>query len=198
MNTNQHTETNELFPVFFKLNQLRILIVGGGYVGMEKLEAVLSNSPRALVKLVAITISYEIKQLAVSYPNLTLVEKPYDSSVFEDVDIAIVAINEPLISSEIARDARIKKILVNVADKPALCDFYLGSVVKKGNLKIAISTNGQSPTIAKRLKEVLNDAIPDEMNSLLDNMKNIRSKIKGDFAEKVRQLNEITKELSIK
>ena len=95
------------------------------------------------------------------------------------------------------RDAANEKgILVNAADKPELCDFYLGSVVQKGNLKIAISTNGKSPTIAKRLKEVLNETLPDEIDTLLNSMQTIRNKMSGDFTEKVKQLNELTKNLS--
>jgi siroheme synthase-like protein len=100
------------------------------------------------------------------------------------------------VSGQVAADAKLKGILINVADKPDLCDFYLGSVVQKGNLKVAISTNGKSPTIAKRLKEVLNETLPQELDSLLDNMQNIRNQMKGDFTEKVKQLNEITKTLS--
>jgi len=72
----------------------------------------------------------------------------------------------------------------------------LGSIVQKGNLKIAISTNGKSPTIAKRVKELLNETLPDEIDELLGNMQLIRNKMGGDFAEKVKQLNEITKKLS--
>jgi siroheme synthase-like protein len=87
---------------------------------------------------------------------------------------------------------------VNVADTPELCDFYLGSIVQKGNLKIAISTNGKSPTIAKRIKEVLNETIPDEINDLLNNMQSIRDKMSVDFAEKVKRLNELTKTLTEK
>ena len=188
-------EQNELFPVFLKLNQLRVLIVGGGYVGMEKLQALLSNSPSATIKLVATQISTEIRELTKEYNTITLVEKPYAISDFDYIDIAIAAINDPVISSLVAADAKSKGILVNVADKPDLCDFYLGSIVQKGNLKIAISTNGKSPTIAKRIKEVLNEALPDEIDALLDNMQSIRNKISGDFAEKVKQLNEITKKL---
>jgi uncharacterized membrane protein YfcA len=82
-----------------------------------------------------------------------------------------------------------------VADTPDLCDFYLGSVVKKGNLKIAISTNGKSPTIAKRLKETFNEALPDELDQVLDNMQSIRKKLNGDFDYKVKKLNSITKVL---
>jgi siroheme synthase-like protein len=58
--------------------------------------------------------------------------------------------------------------LVNVADTPDQCDFYLSSIVQKGNLKIAISTNGKSPTVAKRIKEVLHDAIPGELNESIE------------------------------
>ena len=68
--------------------------------------------------------------------------------------------------------------------------------MQKGSLKIAISTNGKSPTVAKRIKEVLNETLPAELDELLNNMQVIRNKISGDFAEKVKQLNEITKKLT--
>jgi siroheme synthase-like protein len=194
-NTTLH-EQNELFPIFLKLRQLRLLIVGGGYVGMEKLQAVISNSPSATITLVASKISDEIKELSKAYSTITLFEKPYEISDFDNIDIAIAAINDPIVSRQVATDAKSKGILVNAADKPDWCDFYLGSVVQKGNLKIAISTNGKSPTIAKRLKEVLNETLPDEIDTLLNSMQNIRNKMSGDFTEKVRQLNELTKNLS--
>ena len=189
--------SNHLFPVFLKLETLQLLIVGGGYVGMEKLEAVISNSPAASITLVATQISDAIKDLAKKYPNIILKEKPYHINDLANNDIVIAAINDPVISKQVVTDAKSKKILVNAADKPELCDFYLGSIVQKGNLKIAISTNGTSPTIAKRIKEVLNDTLPDEIDSLLHNMQNIRNKMSGDFTEKVKQLNEITKKLAI-
>lgn len=188
--------SNNLFPIFLKLENLRILIVGGGYVGMEKLEAVLSNSPATHVTLWATQISDAIKELAASYPNISLVEKPYSSSALEGNDIVIAAINDPIVSQQVVADAKSKKILVNAADKPDLCDFYLSAVVKKGDLKIAISTNGRSPTIAKRMKEVLQETIPDEMDSLLQNMQLIRNRLSGDFSEKVKQLDEFTKGLA--
>ena len=103
-----------------------------------------------------------------------------------------MAVNDRTVSETVAREARARGILVNVADTPDLCDFYLGSVVRRGNLKIAISTNGKSPTIAKRLKEEIGNMIPDEMDAVLDNMQTIRTHLNGDFAEKVRRLNELT------
>jgi siroheme synthase-like protein len=192
------TSSNNLFPVFLKLENLKLLIVGGGYVGMEKLEAVISNSPATAITIVATAISYAIKEVAHQYPNIILIEKPYHIDDLAGIDIVIAAINDPVVSKQVVQDANSKKILVNAADKPGQCDFYLSSVVKKGNLKIAISTNGKSPTIAKRVKEVLSESLPDEIDTLLDNMQNIRNKISGDFTEKVKQLNELTKTLSQK
>lgn len=191
-------EGNRLFPVFLKLEQLSVLIVGGGYVGMEKLEAVLANSPATKITLVATQISDAIKEVASQYPNIILTEKPYHINDLHGHDIVIAAINDTEISTQVATDAKSKRILVNAADKPELCDFYLSSVVQKGNLKIAISTNGKSPTIAKRVKELLHETLPDEIDDLLTNMQSIRNKLSGDFTEKVKQLNELTKTLSQK
>lgn len=70
----------------------------------------------------------------------------------------------------------------------------MGSIVQKGNLKIGISTNGKSPTIAKRLKDLFNELLPEEIDELLDNMQGIRKRLKGDFNDKVNQLNAITKD----
>ena len=191
-------ETNNLFPIFLKLETLRLLIVGGGYVGMEKLQAVLKNSPATSIQLVAPAISNDIKELALLHRNITLVEKKYDSNDLDGVDLVIVAVNDMRVSEQVQADARSKRLLVNVADTPALCDFYLSSVVTKGNLKIAISTNGKSPTIAKRLKEVFTDLLPDEIDHILSNMQIIRESLSGDFSEKVKQLDILTGNLAAK
>ncbi len=186
-------EGNDLFPVFLKLEQLRLLIVGGGNVGLEKLQAVVYNSPATKVLLVATTISDDIKEVAQHHPTIALEERPYDKTDLDECDLAIVAVNDRVLSEIIQNDARQKGKLVNVADTPELCDFYLGSVVKKGNLKIAISTNGKSPTIAKRLKETFNDTLPGELDEVLDNMQIIRNRLNGNFEYKVKKLNALTK-----
>ena len=187
-------ETNRLFPIFLKLENLSVLIVGGGKIGLEKLSAILSNSPETNIKLVSITISKEVRKLAANYPNLELKERAFLPSDVDDKDVVIIAIDDKKESSRIRDIVKEKKKLVNVADKPELCDFYMGSIVQKGNLKIGISTNGKSPTIAKRLKDLFNELLPEEIDELLDNMQEIRNKLKGDFADKVNQLNAITKE----
>jgi siroheme synthase-like protein len=188
-------QSNLLFPVFLKLNQLRLTIIGGGYVAIEKLNAVLSNSPQTKIKLISKTIDPEIETLAINH-SITLIKKEYEASDLENTDLVIAAINDRVVSKQIYQDAKAKGIIINVADTPDLCDFYLGSIVKKGNLKIAISTNGKSPTLAKRLKEMFAELLPEELDELSVNLNSIRNKLAGDFKSKISKLNEITKVLT--
>ncbi|MCX2486620.1 TSUP family transporter [Pedobacter sp. MR2016-24] len=183
---------NQLFPVFLKLNQLQTVIIGAGPVGLEKLSAVLAQSEHAKITIIAEDICAEVAELASRLPQLKLYQKTYAATDLEEADIVIAATNNNILNAEIIKDAHALKLLVNVADKPDLCDFYLGSIVKKGDLKIAISTNGKSPTIAKRLKELFNESLPEELTITLDQMSRFRNTLEGDFSSKVKKLNEVS------
>ncbi|MFM2016483.1 MAG: hypothetical protein RL007_139 [Bacteroidota bacterium] len=183
---------NTLFPVFLKLEDLRLLIIGGGNVALEKLNAVYRNSPKTQVTVVSRTINPAIRQLAEIHSNLELEERSVQSSDFDDCDLVFIAINDFASVNEFVLEAHNRNLLVNVADTPGYCDFYLSSVVTKGDLKIAISSNGKSPTFTKRLKEILNEYIPDESQTSLENLNELRDHLKGDFSEKVKKLNEVT------
>jgi uncharacterized protein len=186
---------NNLFPIFLKLESLRLLIVGGGPVAAEKLTGVLSNSPRTSIKLVTREISQPVSDLIEGKENIQLIARAFKAADLEGIDLVILAINDKETSAKICQEAHKKGLLVNVADTPDLCDFYLSSIVQKGNLKLAISTNGQSPTAAKRIKEMLQDALPEELDAMIDNLHAIRNQLKGNFEEKVKKMNEITKTL---
>lgn len=186
---------NVMFPVFFKLHQLQLLIVGGGNVGLEKLEAVLRNSPMANVDLVAGEIRRpEILELEKNHPNLVVHVRDFKDSDLEDKDLVICATDNYDLHVKIKAMAEKQHLLTNVADTPALCDFYLCSIVKRGDLKIGISSNGKSPTLSKRMRQYLQATLPetDEVQKLLDNLKLIRDQLGGDFDYKVKKLNEIT------
>lgn len=185
-------EGNNLFPVFLKLEFLETLIVGGGNVGLEKLSAILKNSPHARVTLVARSIQDGIRDLAAAHPTVKLEERNFRLWDLWDKDLVLLATDNRTLHESIRKFARSKRLLINVADTPDLCDFYLGSVVTRGNLKIGISTNGKSPTVAKRIREYMEEALPENTNDVLENMSMIREQIKGDFAHKVKVLNEIT------
>jgi precorrin-2 dehydrogenase / sirohydrochlorin ferrochelatase len=183
---------NRLFPVFLKLEELDVLLVGGGNVGLEKLSAMLNNSPDTKVTMVADMFRDELRDYVKDYPNVTLIERKFDFNDLNNRDLVILSTDNPDLHASIKRVTAERHILCNVADTPDLCDFYLGSIVQKGDLKIGISTNGKSPTMAKRMREFLDDIIPENVQQLLENLREIRKSIKGDFQEKIRIMNEVT------
>lgn len=186
---------NHLFPVFLKTEKLRILLIGGGNVGLEKLQALLNNAPGVQVDLVAPVIRDEIIQLVTAHPNCKLYQRGYDEKDLDNADLVICATDDKALHQQIKTAANERGLLVNVADTPELCDFYLGSVVQKGNLKIAISTNGKSPTAAKRIRELLNDAFPAQLDEVIENLHIVRGRLNGSFHERVKKMNELTKGL---
>lgn len=186
---------NQLYPIFLKLDQLETLLVGAGNVGLEKLQSLLSNSPGAKITIIATDIKNEVTQLVSEHSSCRIIQRAFEESDLDDKDLVILATKDRGLHEHIKGIAEQKGIIVNVADTPDLCDFYLGSIVQKGSLKIAISTNGLSPTIAKRMKEVIDDMIPREMENVLQDISTLRQRMNGNFEEKVKQLNELTKML---
>src|SRR5689334_10826855 len=184
-------DANMLFPIFVKLESLRVLIIGGGKVAEEKLSAIVTHSPKATIRLIADDISPAIRRLSKSY-RIELVKKKFEERDLLWGDIVFSALNDVDTTRAVRTAAKKHRLLLNAADKPDLCDFYLGSIVQKGNLKVGISTNGKSPTIAKRLKAILETALPGELDEVLKNLSAIRKTLRGDLSEKVKQLNAIT------
>ncbi|MGN6637558.1 MAG: TSUP family transporter [Mucilaginibacter sp.] len=188
----EKTEGNQLFPIFLKLNDLHTVLIGGGNVGLEKLTAIVVNSPQARVTVIATEFLPEVHTLASAYSGVKVIQKSFSDTDLDTADIVVAATNDNELNTYIRESAHERKLLINVADKPELCDFYLGSIVQKGDLKLAISTNGKSPTVAKRIKEVLNDNLPGELDITLQQMNELRNSLSGDFAYKVKRLNEVT------
>lgn len=194
-NRASHQDKNQLFPIFLKLNQLNILLIGAGNVGLEKLVAILNNSPKANVTIVAPAVKDEILELSASYSNIVILKRVFEEDDLSQKNMIICATDDKELHLGIHHLAKERGIIINVVDTPDLCDFYLGSIVQKGSLKIAISTNGKSPTVAKRVKQFINELIPGEIDEVLDNVQLIRNNLKGNFDEKVKHLNELTKVL---
>ncbi len=190
-------ERNTLYPIFLKLDRLRMLIVGAGEVGCEKLTFMLKSSPDAHITVVAKEVLPPVQELLLQYPDadITIIQKPFEPKDTEGYDLVVAATNFEHLNREVRDAAKAAGALVNVADTPALCDFYLGSIVTRGNLKVAISTNGQSPTFAKRFRQWLESILPEETNELLAHLKVYRDQLNGDFEVKVKELNALTASL---
>ncbi len=187
-------EQNELYPIFLKVTQLEVLIVGGGNVGLEKLTFLLKSSPNANVTVVSLTFLPVLVALSKSH-NVILVEAAYHVSFLKGKDIVIATTDKIAVNIQVYKECKERNILVNVADNPPYCDFYMGGIVTKGNIKIAISTNGKSPTLAKRLRQFFEEVIPNNIDDLAKNLNSFREKIKGDFSNKVEEMNKLTEKL---
>lgn len=187
-------ERNNLYPIFLKVHQLEVLIVGGGKVGLEKLSFLLKSSPNANVQLVAPEINNEILELTKNH-LVRLVKDKFNNAFLENKHLVIVATDDEALNIEIYNECKRRNLLVNLADNPTYCDFYLGGIVTKGHVKIAISTNGKSPTTAKRLRQFFEEVIPENIDDLVQNLNRYRKSIKESFEKKVSTLNELTKSL---
>ncbi|WP_347374359.1 bifunctional precorrin-2 dehydrogenase/sirohydrochlorin ferrochelatase [Aequorivita sp. Q41] len=187
-------DRNNLYPIFLKTSQLETLIVGGGYVALEKLSFLLKSSPNSKVTMVSpffreetivLANKFDVKMIVDDYKKLYLLNKHIVVATTDKVDVNV----------NVYKDCKERNILVNVADNPPYCDFYMGGIVTKGNVKIAISTNGKSPTTAKRLRQFFEDVIPENIDDLVKNLNVYRRTIKGNFEQKVEKLNDFTKGL---
>ena len=189
-------DNNPLYPVFFKLDKLSILLIGAGLVAEEKLHFIMKSSPNANITIVAPWTRKETYEIMDKFPlNIRWIQKEFEPSDIDQHDLVIAATNFPEINISVHKAAKEKGKIINVADTPELCDFYMGSIVTKGPLKIAISTNGQSPTLAKRFRQLLEDVLPNHTASLVRNLKEIRDHLKGDFEYKVEHLNDLTQSI---
>jgi siroheme synthase-like protein len=183
---------NNLYPIFLKLENLQTLLVGAGNVGLEKLTALLNNSPGAKITIVADYVCKEIGEIVRNNKDIKIIKRKFFTGDLEGKDLLILATDDYELHKKAKQAARERRILTNVADTPELCDFYLGSVVQKGDLKIGISTNGKSPTFAKRFREYMEEFLPDGLQELIDNLHSFRDSLKGDFQYKVSELNKLT------
>lgn len=187
-------ERNELYPIFLKVVQLEVLIVGGGFVAEEKLRFLLKSSPNAKVTMVAPFFREATTTLA-QKSNVNIILDSYNTSYLEKKHIVIATTDKPEVNVQVYLDCKSQNKLVNVADNPPYCDFYMGGIVTKGHVKIAISTNGKSPTTAKRLRQFFEEVIPESIDDLVKNLNIYRKSIKGNFEQKVETLNELTQTL---
>jgi siroheme synthase-like protein len=137
-----------------KLTGRRCVVIGGGDVGLEKVEGLLACD--ADVTLVAPEAHPELAQLALE-GSIRWERRPYEPDDLDRSLIAIAATNDTNVNIRVFEDAEERAMLVNVVDVPPLCNFILPAIVRTGPLSIAISTAGASPALAKRMKREIGE-----------------------------------------
>ena len=138
-----------LYIACLNLTGRRVLVVGAGPVGLEKIEGLLACD--ALVKVVALNAVPEVLELAAS-GRLELVERGYETADLEGRLLVVAATSDTELNTRIYRDAEERAMLVNIVDVPALCNFILPAIVRRDFLTVAVSTAGASPALAKRMR----------------------------------------------
>ncbi len=161
----------DFFPAYIKLNDKKILLVGGGKIATDKLMHLLDFTYN--ISVLAIIVNDNIKELSIK-SNFQIVEKEYEKNDIDGFDMVIVATDDIKLQKIIYEEAKKKHILCNAVDSPDYCDFIFASYIKKKDLVIAVSTSGTSPAVAKYLRRYIEKLLPKDIGDFLIKMKNCR------------------------
>jgi siroheme synthase-like protein len=153
-----------MFPIFLKLEGRRCLVVGAGAIAEGKIRGLLDDG--ASVEVVAPRAVTQVEEWF-SQGLLDWKRRSFAPSDLDGVSIVIAATPFREVNTRVFQEARVRNVLCNSVDDPENCDFYYGSIVKRGDLQIAISTNGRSPALAQRLRQELEQQFGPEYESWL-------------------------------
>ncbi|MGB3960640.1 MAG: bifunctional precorrin-2 dehydrogenase/sirohydrochlorin ferrochelatase [Sulfurimonas sp.] len=160
------------FPAFIKLDNQKILIVGGGKVAHEKLEHLLDFTHD--IEIIALSYSAQMSQ-TIEENKLLHQTRAYQKGDIAGFAIVIVAVDDIPLQAEIFAESKHYNCLCNAVDSVDYCDFIFPAYIKKGELTLAISTSGASPALAKHLRNYLRDLIPSGISDFLHEMRELRS-----------------------
>jgi precorrin-2 dehydrogenase/sirohydrochlorin ferrochelatase len=159
------------YPIFLDLNGRRVVIIGGGSVATRKAEAILSTGARLVV--VAPRLDETLRKVCAG-TKAELIESKYAKDYIGGATLVIAATNDEVLNRQIYKDCQQLEILCNVVDSPGLCDFYVPAVVQRGDLQIAIGTDGKSPAYAGHLRKKLEDIFTEKHGEFLASLEAIR------------------------
>ncbi len=163
-----------LLPVFLKMQDRPCLVVGGGRIALEKINVLLECGPA--LRVVAREALPALEQLA-QQGRLVLEKKSYAEADLNGASVVIAATNDGELNHRVQADATARGLLVNVVDDPVYCDFYFGTIVRRGALQVAISTAGESPAFAQQLKQEIDAALPADTGTWLAKLGELRRHI---------------------
>lgn len=165
-----------LFPMFLKLEGRRAVVVGAGRIGEPKIKSLLVARAEVLVIAPAVTSAVE------GWARAGVVKwerREFIAADLDDAFLVVAATSSVDVNEQVYRAAQERKILCNAVDDPERCDFYYSSVVRRGQLQVAISTEGQSPALAQRLRRELESSIGPEYAGWLAELGAAREELFG-------------------
>jgi len=166
------------FPLFVNLKDKKCLIVGAGIVAYRKIEILLCYEGD--LQVVAPEISTPILELE-KQGKIHIERREYRESDLKDAFLIIAATSSVETNTAVYKAARKLNIPVNVVDDPARCTFFFPSIVKRGNLTIGISTDGQYPALSKKLRKIMTEMITEEYSQILDQLAEFRKHVRDQI-----------------
>jgi siroheme synthase-like protein len=164
-----------LLPIWIRLDRRPVLVVGAGTVALAKIESLRSTC--AHITVVAPAAAPQFHEL-VENGELTWHARVFQPSDLDDVFLVIAATNDSEVNRTVYEEALRRNVLCNAVDDPPNCDFYFGSVVARGDLQVAISTAGESPALAQRLRREIDEQLPRDLGAWLTELGALRREIR--------------------
>ena len=168
------------YPIFLELSARRVVVIGAGAVAARKAKSLLDAGARLVV--VADKIDDVLTSLCQA-TNAELIKSKYAKDYLTGAVLAIAATNDSQLNRRIYKDCQELEILCNVVDEPQLCDFFVPAVVKRGDLQIAVCTEGHSPAYAGHIRKKLEQTFTDKHGEFLAELKTLRERIIEDVAD---------------
>jgi len=172
--------TEHLFPVNLNLKARKCLVVGGGRVAERKVTSLLQCG--AEIWIASPKLTEKLGKL-VKEDRVNFAGTHYETEYLQGCFLVISAVDDPLVNARVADDCFARDIPVNAVDDPERCSFTVPSVLRRGSLCIAISTDGKSPLLSRRIREELEDSFGPEYAEFLDLMGEIRSQVIRDVPD---------------
>ncbi|MEW5798508.1 MAG: siroheme synthase CysG [Bacteroidota bacterium] len=181
---------NILYPIFLRLKSKPVLVVGGGKIAEQKVMGLLEVN--ASITVVAPKLTHRLEKLSAK-GRISVQQREYRKGDVEGFVLVFASTNNPVVHKEIFDDAGSHNIPVNVVDVPDLCNFYLASIFQNGDLKVAVSTNGKSPTLGKIIRDRIAKEFGKGYPELLDTLGEIRPYVHSAYAESEKRKEVLVK-----
>ncbi len=162
------------YPVLIDLRGKKVLVVGGGNVARRKIDSLIEYG--ADVHVISKELTPELQQYR-DEGKVTFIAQEFSEDSLQDTFLTIAATSDPQLNHKISDMAKKRGVLVNAVDQPSDCSFIVPSILKRGDLLIAVSTSGKSPALAKRIRQRLASRFGNEYGSFLQMMGKIREEV---------------------
>ncbi|WHE08315.1 bifunctional precorrin-2 dehydrogenase/sirohydrochlorin ferrochelatase [Thermoanaerobacterium thermosaccharolyticum] len=185
------------YPIMLNIKNKKCLVIGGGNVAYRKILSLLEFG--GTVTAIAPKFIKDIWELSKNN-RIELIDRKYQKNDVQNYNLVIVATNDKMLNKEISKECIENNIPVNVVDDKKLSTFITPSVIRRGDLTISISTNGKSPLLSRRIREMLENVIVEEFGSLISELSSTRDKLKSSsmsLDEKIKLYDDIIRKSNL-